>query len=174
LYKCKNADGRIYYSDTGCPATSEVLKKKKKSSENEPIDPFEDPKAKGAPKHTATPPIEDNKIPLAAAKFSQALISLAPVRVAVSQFYAQQGEWPRKMGDIGFNASEMNSTCLTGQSTSRMMNGLSLQISAFPQGAINRDPGSRHCCKSGTLLSLLASLPVVRYSKIHLVIILHA
>lgn len=92
LYKCKSPDGRIRYSDTGCPATSDVLKKKK-----------------GAPERPATPPIEGSAIPLAAAKFSQALVSLAPVRMAISQFYADQGEWPKKMGDIGFKESEMNS-----------------------------------------------------------------
>ncbi len=114
LFKCKGPDGGLIFSDSPCPENAEQLEHTR--VEPEPVEPVELPEEASADANA--PPLPagagENAAYLYAAQFTQALSSLAPVRISVEAYYSQHGAWPKQVGDLGLDKKTLRSKQIEG------------------------------------------------------------
>jgi hypothetical protein len=103
FYKCENSVGKVTFSDKPCPAKSKTTKKGKLNS-------FRISGTVGNGEFPDDKPDRDaNAVFIFRAKFSNILQSLSPLRVSITQFYMERGQWPENMEALGFERQAMQS-----------------------------------------------------------------
>jgi len=103
-FKCKGPDGSTIFSDTECPESSEILTEKTL-------------KAGALTGHVENAQFHDKKPQLSLeemlelrAQLAQALGSLNPLKLAAVEHRMGNGEWARKVEDLGFQSETMKSS----------------------------------------------------------------
>ncbi len=101
-FKCKDAEGNIIFSDTECPVEAEVLTEKTVRA-NAVTGRF-----------SSQPYIDDSNMDLQdmlklRSQLAEALSDMTPVKLAATEFYLQQDQWPENLEALGFNPKQTNS-----------------------------------------------------------------
>ena len=107
LYKCQSASGRFVYSDTPCRKDAETIYKKQSSPEisgSVGRDEFVEPEKAEAsgPDVTAAYVFR--------ARVVSAISSLAPIKVASTEYHMAQGKWPKDLNDLGLDPKTVTSS----------------------------------------------------------------
>jgi len=103
FYRCESSDGKTSFSDKPCPTKSKTTDKGKlnsfRISGTASNKEFTDDKS--APNQQA--------VFIFRAKFSNILQSLTPLRMSITRYYMERGQWPNNLKDLGFKAKAMQS-----------------------------------------------------------------
>jgi len=109
LYKCQSANGRFVYSDTPCRKDAETIYKKQSSpdiSGSVGRDEFVEPDKTGESESQA----DVTAAYVFRARFVSAMSSLAPIKVASTEYHMTQGKWPRDLQALGLDPKTVNSS----------------------------------------------------------------
>jgi len=109
LYKCQSANGRFVYSDTPCRKDAETIYKKQSSpdiSGSVGRDEFVEPDKTGESEAQA----DVTAAYVFRARFVSAMSSLAPIKVASTEYHMTQGKWPRDLQELGLDSKTVNSS----------------------------------------------------------------
>jgi len=131
FYKCTDEAGAVTYQKIQCrPASTQnkmhVYIPPKPDAVLGGEFPDDDDAADGASESESALSIKDN--------FSTIMSSLAPVKMAVLEYYRSMNKWPKSLADIGMNATEM---------TSSYVDGVSLDSSGKVVARLNRGFGQK-------------------------------
>lgn len=101
-FKCKDANGNIIFSDTECPVEAEILTEKTVRTDAV------------TGRFGSEPYLDDSNMDLQdmlklRAHLAEALSDLTPVKLAATEFYLQQEQWPENLEALGFNPKQTNS-----------------------------------------------------------------
>jgi len=103
FYQCKSPDGKTSFSDKPCPSKSTTTNTGKLNS-SRLIGTTGEKEFSGK---NAAP--NQQSIFIFRAKFSKALQSLAPLRMSITRYYMDSGQWPKNLEVLGFRAKTMQS-----------------------------------------------------------------
>jgi len=109
LYKCQSANGRFVYSDTPCRKDAETIYKKQSSldiSGSVGRDEYVEPDKTGESEAEA----DVTAAYVFRARFVSAISSLAPLKVASTEYHMAQGKWPRDVQALGLDPKTVNSS----------------------------------------------------------------
>ena len=98
MYQCRNSEGETTFRDTPCEKAEATVR----TEELAPREP-----------ESQTPPIESSAPGAAgsyrqAANLAQALSSLTPTKMLVSEYYLINGRWPGNLEQLGLDSRSMH------------------------------------------------------------------
>lgn len=103
FYKCEDSSGQVTFSDKPCPTKSKTTAKGKLNS-------FRISGTVGNQEFKDDKPERDpNSVFIFRAKFTNILQSLTPLRLSITQYYMDRGNWPKNLEALGFESQSMQS-----------------------------------------------------------------
>jgi len=103
FYRCESSEGKTSFSDKPCPANSKTTVKGRLNSSRLSG-------SIGRKEFTDDKPLPGlQAVYIFRAKFSSILQSLAPLRISITRYYMDRGQWPENLQALGFKPQSMQS-----------------------------------------------------------------
>ena len=98
LYQCQNGDGETTFRDTPCEAQEDTLRTREmRPRESEQSSAIAEPNG---------PRVAGSQLQIA--NLTQALSSLTPIKMTVTEYYLVNGSWPASLKELGFDPRSMH------------------------------------------------------------------
>lgn len=110
IIQCLGEDGSITFADTRCPGDQQQVSKKNYSSSK--TTEFDTTSINSAPSFPEGDPIPSAVRYRFQAQFAQLLASTASLKQMMLEFYYFNGQWPRRLQDLGVDPSTMTSSLI--------------------------------------------------------------
>ncbi len=111
LYQCQDHAGETTFRDTPCAAGEETVRTRAMHPR------ASEPPADATPQAPAGTQVQPAGIAgthLQLANLAQALSSLTPIKLLVTEYYQINGRWPAKLEELGFEPSTMHNQQISG------------------------------------------------------------